>query len=221
MAELYVSLKYGNLTQEQHALATSKSLYDGVVAQPKWSKGSYPQADSVEMLDELNTVSQYMSRVSESDLRYSRRIDENLELFYCQELDAKRHKGLAVQIQRIMSAVAPVVMKVKAKNQRPRPYQVAMYIDVSLRPYKTFSGHSPSWPSGHSCQARMLTLCLGEMYPDLQNKLSELENMVHNSRLCLGIHYPSDLQAGADLADEMFDNEDITDKLLQGVAGYI
>ena len=221
MADLYVNLKYGNLTQEQKELADSRSLYDTVVNQPKWLDGKYPDADSVEMLNEINILMDYMSKVSESDLKYSRQIDENLWGFYCTQLQAKNREGLANQIRRIMSAVAPAIMRLKESNQRPRPYQVAMYLDVELHPYDTVSGNSPSWPSGHSCQARMLTLCLSEMYPDLQDKLTRIENMVHNSRLVMGIHYPSDLQAGADLADEMFEDEAVTTKLLQGVAGLI
>lgn len=221
MADLYVNLKYGNLTQEQKQIADSKCLYDSVVNQPKWLKGKYPEADSIEMLTELQVVEEYMSKVSEADLKYSKQIDENLWGFYCAQLKAKSRDGLANQILRIIKAIAPAIMRLKDSNQRPRPYQVALYLDVTLHPHKTVSGNSPSWPSGHSCQARMLTLCLSEMYPDLHDDLIAIENMVHNSRLIMGVHYPSDLQAGADLADEMFDNEQLTTKLLQGVAGLI
>jgi acid phosphatase (class A) len=221
MADLYVNLKYGNLTQEQRQLALSKSLYDSVIDKPKWLNGKYPEADSVEMLNELHDIRDVMQKGSEADLKYSRQIDENLWAFYCNQLQAKNKEGLANQIRRIMAAIAPAIMRLKNSNQRPRPYQVAMYLDVDLHPHQTVSGNSPSWPSGHSCQARMLTLCLSEMYPELQEKLWSIENMVHNSRLIMGIHYPSDLQAGADLADEMFDNEQLTTKLLQGIAGLI
>lgn len=221
MADLYVNLKYGNLTQEQKQVADSKCLYDSIANQPKWLKGKYPEADSIEMLRELQVLEEYMSKVSEADLKYSKQIDENLWGFYCTQLKAKNRDGLANQIRRIMRAIAPAIMRLKESNQRPRPFQVAMYLDVTLHPYDTVSGNSPSWPSGHSCQARMLTLCLSEMYPDLHDDLVAIENMVHNSRLIMGIHYPSDLQAGADLADEMFDNEPLTTKLLQGVAGLI
>ena len=221
MADLYVNLKYGNLTQEQKQIADSKCLYDSVVNQPKWLKGKYPETDSIEVLRELQVLQEYMSQASEADRNYSKQIDENLWGFYCAQLKAKNRDGLANQIRRIMRAIAPAIMRCKESNQRPRPFQVAMYLDVNLHPYNTISGNSPSWPSGHSCQARMLTLCLSEMYPDLHDELVGIENVVHNSRLIMGVHYQSDLQAGADLADEMFDNEQLTTKLLQGVAGLI
>ena len=63
----------------------------------------------------------------------------------------------------------------------------------------------------------MITLCLTEMYPKMKERLIELENIVHNSRLVMGIHYPSDLQAGADLANQMFEEQAITQRLLQGM----
>lgn len=219
MADLYVNLKYGNLSHEQNEAIKHKSLYDHVVNSPRWAMGKYPEADSVEMLKELNEIVDYQATMTAQDLSVCQLIDEDLAGFYVQELGADA--GMKKQIERIIDAINPAILKVKARNQRPRPYQVAMYLDVSLHPYESFSGHSPSWPSGHSCQARMLTLCLSEMYPDQNKQLLEIENVVHNSRILMGLHYSSDIQAGVNFATQMFEDEKVTSNLLQGVFGYI
>ena len=216
MADLYVQLKYGNPSVEQMELLEDKGVYDSLAGKAQWRSGRFPEADSIETLSELEQIREMMRKATTQEVDMSYAIDDNLAAWYCNQL-GRNGKRYAVQIQRVINACSPTIAKVKYANQRPRPFQVALYLDFKLFPHETFSGHSPAWPSGHSCQARMITLCLTEMYPKLKERLIELENIVHNSRLVMGIHYPSDLQAGADLANQMFEEQSITQRLLQGL----
>ena len=76
---------------------------------------------------------------------------------------------------------------------RPRPY--VSYHD--LQPYETYTDHS--FPSGHAsfafCAATSLSICYPRWYVIVPSWL--WASAVGYSRLDLGVHYPSDVLAGA------------------------
>lgn len=82
----------------------------------------------------------------------------------------------------------------KTKTQRPRPYQVRQDVWVVGRPLDHFS-----FPSGHTLHAVAFGLVAMFYYPILAIILMPFIVMVAMSRVILGLHYPSDVMAGAAL----------------------
>lgn len=80
----------------------------------------------------------------------------------------------------------------KAKTLRPRPYQVNQAINCNARPLDQFS-----FPSGHTLHAFAFTAIAIAYYPQLAFLLIPFACMVALSRVVLGLHYPSDVLAGA------------------------
>jgi len=80
----------------------------------------------------------------------------------------------------------------KAKTLRPRPYQVNQAISCNARPLDQFS-----FPSGHTLHAFAFTTIAIAYYPQLAFLLIPFACMVALSRVVLGLHYPSDVLAGA------------------------
>lgn len=80
----------------------------------------------------------------------------------------------------------------KAKTLRPRPFE--FYRDIILRvpPLDKYS-----FPSGHTLHAVAFTLVALNYYPALAVVLLPFTLLVAASRLVLGLHYPSDVLAGA------------------------
>jgi membrane-associated phospholipid phosphatase len=53
--------------------------------------------------------------------------------------------------------------------------------------------NTPSYPSGHSIQSKLYADVLGNKYPKYYKQLQALAADVSESRLAMGIHYPSDI----------------------------
>jgi len=82
----------------------------------------------------------------------------------------------------------------KTGTLRPRPFQVHAHIAAGSTPLDRFS-----FPSGHTLHAVAFTLVATTYYPVLAFVLAPVTLVVAASRLVLGLHYPSDVLAGAAL----------------------
>ncbi|MEC7120049.1 MAG: phosphatase PAP2 family protein [Pseudomonadota bacterium] len=82
----------------------------------------------------------------------------------------------------------------KHKTVRPRPYQVLQAVRLGERPLDHFS-----FPSGHTLHAVLFTMMLGALQPVLLYLMVPFMLLVALSRVILGLHYPTDVMAGAAL----------------------
>lgn len=80
----------------------------------------------------------------------------------------------------------------KQKTHRPRPFQVRQDVWVVGKPLDHFS-----FPSGHTLHAVAFSVVAMHYYPELSIILLPFTVMVAMSRVILGLHYPSDVLAGA------------------------
>jgi undecaprenyl-diphosphatase len=80
----------------------------------------------------------------------------------------------------------------KARTGRSRPFSVLRQIDLVERPLD-----AGSFPSGHTLHAVSFTLIATAAYPVLAWFLVPFAALIAASRLVLGLHYPSDVLAGA------------------------
>lgn len=94
-----------------------------------------------------------------------------------------------------------VAMYFKGLYKRPRPSQLC----PALLPPIVVPGH-PSFPSGHSTQAHLMALCMGDVLKELpqQRKVMDdlwtLADRIARNREIAGLHYASDTAAGKALA---------------------
>ena len=105
-----------------------------------------------------------------------------------------------------------LVMQLKNHYQRARPYQYALYGNQKLHPYETYSGNTPSYPSGHACQITFLGAILISHYGEKEKEILSLINKVIESRMILGVHFQSDNDFGIRIAKTLLEKEDIKNK---------
>lgn len=85
-----------------------------------------------------------------------------------------------------------VYKAVKGRTLRPRPYEVHQDIALAGIPLDRFS-----FPSGHTLHAVAFSMVGLFYYPALAWLLLPFTMLVAMSRIVLGLHYPSDVLAGA------------------------
>lgn len=81
---------------------------------------------------------------------------------------------------------------VKRGTLRRRPFEALPSIAAGAIPLDTFS-----FPSGHTLHAVAFTMVATSHYPSLGGLLAAFSAITAASRVVLGLHYPSDVLAGA------------------------
>lgn len=96
--------------------------------------------------------------------------------------------------------VNSIIMKVKEKYNRVRPY----YLDNTIKPTIEPPKH-PSYPSGHSTQSYFIAYILSEKYPDKREQFLKIAHQMSVNREYAGVHYDSDTKFGKLVAKKIFE----------------
>ena len=83
---------------------------------------------------------------------------------------------------------------IKSRAVRERPYITHSAIECASAPLDRYS-----FPSGHTLHAVCFTIMLARYVPDWTGALAVLALAIALSRVVLGLHYPTDVAAGAAL----------------------
>ncbi|MDO9052239.1 MAG: phosphatase PAP2 family protein [Methylotenera sp.] len=142
----------------------------------------------------VNHTSQY--RLIRDSFRIASRLGDGI-FWYALMLGVLVFKGTEGLTSVIHMASAGLVGTLlykwlKGKTLRPRPYQVRQDIYLTGIPLDKFS-----FPSGHTLHAVVFTVVALSYFPHLSFFLVPFTLMVALSRVVLGLHYPSDVIAGA------------------------
>jgi hypothetical protein len=115
-------------------------------------------------------------------------------------------------ISKISQELGALIMQLKNHYQRPRAFQVAYYSHQKFNPFETISGNTPAYPSGHACQGFFLCSVIAHHYPEKKDALMKLASKVADSRIIMGVHYPSDNLFGIQIAKELISKTDILEE---------
>ena len=123
-------------------------------------------------------------------------------------MPAVEKNGLKVssdELEEIIKESSKFVMKLKYKFNRPRPYQVAEFYDIDdFKRHKLDTAKTPSYPSGHAMQGRLLALYLSDKDPNNKNEYMMIGHNISESRIMARAHYVTDRKYGDMLGDELY-----------------
>jgi len=102
----------------------------------------------------------------------------------------------ASYIEKVIKEAAILIKEQKNKFNRPRPIQLAPYFAIKLEVLGTKTGKTPSYPSGHTTQSRLIAEIYAEKYPHHRQNLLKAANECGGGRISGGLHYPGDHRAG-------------------------
>jgi len=102
-------------------------------------------------------------------------------------------------------SLVPIISKIKDYYNRPRPKQLAESLGMKFSGDYLESAQTPSYPSGHTIQAYVVALYLSEQFPELEEELLKIAEIISQSRIDRGVHFPSDIDYGREVAYYLYD----------------
>ena len=86
----------------------------------------------------------------------------------------------------------PLYVWLKRRIRRPRPADAEASLRAFIKPSDRFS-----FPSGHTAAAALMATLVAVHYPALTALAVPLAVLIGLSRVVLGVHFPTDILAGA------------------------
>jgi hypothetical protein len=205
------NLTYGNPNAAQDLLVRNENQFDYIANH--YMDKPYPNNDGEYSKNELQLIKNEMGKLEhEKVVSMSIRFDEDLKGM-CMEIASKcgveNPEGF---VSSIFEDIAPIIMKLKFFYNRIRPFQLANVYGFPLNPMPTTSSNSPSYPSGHTIQSKVLADVLTFRYPDKQDMLLKFADKVSKSRIILGVHFPSDEVFGLQISAGIVNDKSFIDK---------
>jgi hypothetical protein len=203
---------YGNPTDD-FLPYLRKGGYDYVYEELK--EYPFPPNSSESAKDELRMLLDYQNLPEQQDEKLvARYIDYDnhlIDIFknYCKN---KIGEDMDAIIDELIEESKYLIVKLKFHYQRIRPYQLAGQLKAKLFPFKSVAAINPSYPSGHTFQARMLTEYIGNKHPQHYEPLANLTNDVATSRMFLGLHFQSDNDFAHFCAKKLIQSKQFTSK---------
>lgn len=210
--EFLNQVTYGNPNYEMKILLEKECIVEDLFAQ--LAKDPFPANDSEATKQELNEVVGALKELDEMNPTLLRRYinyDRALIPYIDNILKAEGVNEMEL-IRSIQKDITPLIIKLKYKFQRPRPYQLANYYKLNLFPMKSTSALTPSYPSGHTIQAIVILTIIGNKHPNLYQSCKRLWEDVAYSRIALGVHYPSDNDFSYEVANQILKHEKFAEK---------
>jgi acid phosphatase (class A) len=168
-----------------------------VIPPPPAHASSEDQADLKEILDLQN------SRTPKDCVRAATEVHVNLGSFYGKPygpLTQDQVKKWDPLFKKAQYDTDYLIQEVKVHYARPRPYASDPKINPCIKRETT-----GAYPSGHAAIARVLERLLEIVDPAQKTEIDAREKQIAHDRVMGGVHHPTDIRAGGELGDHIFD----------------
>lgn len=197
------SITWGNPFQKHLPyLESGTSSLDKFI--PQLIKFPFPKNSSKGAREELNELVDNVNDIKSQPETLERYMsyDVSITKTFAQVIIEQNlgEKGIDL-VDKLLDDTLPLLVKLKFHFQRPRPYQLAEHYKLNLFPFESRTADSPSYPSGHALQARLICSVLGNHFPEKYQFFESLSKDIEYSRVYLGVHYPSDIDYSLFIAE--------------------
>jgi acid phosphatase (class A) len=163
-----------------------------------------PADDSLDQKNDMAAVLQYQAKITPEICERAKAESEQKDLsssFVARGPLTKQEAQVLESIYSDLHTQADLyVSQLKSKWNRPRPF-------LKNKNVKQMCGESHStgsYPSGHSTLGYLSALVFAEIIPGKSEALLERGKLIGDDRVYSGVHYPRDVEAGRNLATEIF-----------------
>ncbi len=124
--------------------------------------------------------------------------------------EAEHARDLVTRVMKLSNRISSFH---KGKFGRPRPYDT----DPSLRPCGKIPGGERSYPSSHSANAMAGACVLAKAFPRSRKLILDYGRSSGDLRAIIGVHHPSDVEAGQklglEICERLMGEEDFLEEL--------
>lgn len=164
-----------------------------------------PASDSPTEKAELAKLHRIESLRTAADIDHARADEAERDIFIFKPVLGDGFNATALPLTAVLSAHVEEdeqadAEPIKDSFHRERPYN----LDKSLHPVCKTKVKNDSYPSGHTMTGYLMALTLASMLPEKRDAIfARADDYAHNRLVC-GVHQPSDLEAGKEIAYALF-----------------
>jgi len=152
----------------------------------------YPTGNIKSEIQEIKHLQSQMDNSRQAEIDTELYLEGTFKRFSLSTQDTEKLINL------IQTELNPIIMGLKNRYNRVRPYHYDKTIKPSIEPPK-----HPSYPSGHSTQAYFIALLLSEKYPENKLEYIKIADRIAKNREYAGVHYNSDTVYGKQVAEKI------------------
>ena len=192
------SLKYDKVKEKPTPLLKGEDWKNINVPEP-------PRNSSPEAKSELSTIKELGSNRTQKDINSIREHDMAATYAIRDYLEENDLLYNTEDITKIVETGAGISRFYKNKFQRIRPWQLAeeLGMEINQMDFPSDSMQTPSYPSGHSLQSRLVAEYYIKKYPEHRKGLIAAAEECGQGRVKAGWHFPSDHDVGVLIATEI------------------
>ena len=192
------SLKYDKVKEKPTPLLKGEDWKNINVPEP-------PRNSSPEAKSELSTIKELGSNRTQKDINSIREHDMAATYAIRDYLEENDLLYNTEDITKIVETGAGISRFYKNKFQRIRPWQLAeeLGMEINHMDFPSESMQTPSYPSGHSLQSRLVAEYYIKKYPEHRKGLIAAAEECGQGRVKAGWHFPSDHDVGVLIATEI------------------
>ena len=144
-----------------------------------------------------------LERMQNPDYEYFELTDITPVSAFTKYLDSENLYYIEDELIGIAKGALPFILKQKHYYNRPRPADV----NKKILPADSKTANTPAYPSGHAIQSFLLSNHLSDYIPKHAEAFEVIANRVADSRVSVGLHFPSDNEKAKELVQTYFTQE--------------